>query len=48
MDSVLARIPLGQFAETSHCVNSIIFLLSSFSGMATGEFFLVDGGYNAV
>jgi len=43
----LAKIPLGKFAECSHCTNAILFLLSDLAGMTTGEFFLVDGGYAA-
>lgn len=43
----LARIPLNSFAETTHCTNAILFLLSDLAGMTTGEFFLVDGGVAA-
>jgi len=44
VDAMLKTIPLGQFAQVSHCINAILFLLSDLSAMTTGEFFLVDGG----
>jgi len=44
LEMALSSIPLGQFAEVSHCINAILFLLSDLSAMTTGGFFLVDGG----
>ncbi|XP_006886195.1 PREDICTED: L-xylulose reductase [Elephantulus edwardii] len=43
--SMLDRIPLGQFAEIEHVVDSILFLLSDRSGMTTGSTLPVDGGF---
>ncbi|XP_049716372.1 L-xylulose reductase isoform X2 [Loxodonta africana] len=45
--AMLDRIPLGQFAEVEHVVNSILFLLSDCSGMTTGSTLPVDGGFLA-
>jgi L-xylulose reductase len=47
-ESALNRIPLGKFAETDHCTNAILFMLSDLSGMTTGETFLIDGGCAAL
>ncbi|XP_075415598.1 L-xylulose reductase isoform X2 [Tenrec ecaudatus] len=45
--AMLDRIPLGQFAEVEHVVDSILFLLSDRSGMTTGSTLPVDGGFLA-
>ncbi|KAM6163446.1 L-xylulose reductase isoform 1-T1 [Rhynchocyon petersi] len=45
--SMLDRIPLGQFAEVGHVVDSILFLLSDRSSMTTGSTLPVDGGFLA-
>jgi len=44
--SLIARIPLGRFADPQEVVNATLFLLSDKTTMTTGETFLVDGGYN--
>lgn len=43
--TILARIPLGRFAEVSEVVDTILFLLSDRSSMTTGSSVLVDGGF---
>ncbi|NXR31800.1 DER reductase, partial [Zosterops hypoxanthus] len=43
--SMLARIPLGKFAEVDDVVNSILFLLSDKSAMTTGSSLMIDGGF---
>ncbi|XP_006869685.1 PREDICTED: L-xylulose reductase [Chrysochloris asiatica] len=43
--AMLDRIPLGQFAEVEHVVDSILFLLSDRSSMTTGSTLPVDGGF---
>lgn len=42
---VIARLPLGRFAEESDVVNAVLFLLSDESRMIHGHFLSVDGGY---
>ncbi|NXI21166.1 DER reductase, partial [Sterrhoptilus dennistouni] len=43
--AMLARIPLGKFAEVDDVVNSILFLLSDKSAMTTGSSLMIDGGF---
>ncbi|XP_037666660.1 L-xylulose reductase isoform X1 [Choloepus didactylus] len=45
--AMLDRIPLGRFAEVENVVDSILFLLSDRSSMATGATLPVDGGFLA-
>lgn len=42
---ILDRIPLGRFAEESHVVDAILFLLSDRSSMTTGTALPVEGGF---
>jgi L-xylulose reductase len=44
---MLARIPVGRFAETEDVVNAILYLLSEKSGMCNGVMLPIDGGYRA-
>nr|CAD7573890.1 unnamed protein product [Timema californicum] len=46
-DSMLAKIPLGRFAEVHEVVDAIIFLLSDKSSMVSGISLPVDGGFLA-
>ncbi|XP_062234474.1 L-xylulose reductase [Platichthys flesus] len=45
--TMMARIPLGRFAEVEDIVNSILFLLSNKSNMTNGVTLPVDGGFLA-
>ena len=42
---MLARIPVGRFAECEDVVNAIMFLLSDKAGMCNGTMLPVDGGF---
>lgn len=42
---MLARIPVGRFAETEDVVNAILYLLSEKSGMCNGVMLPIDGGF---
>lgn len=42
---MLARIPVGRFAECEDVVNAILFLLSDQSSMCCGTMLPVDGGF---
>lgn len=42
---MLARIPLGRFAEEEDVVDVIVFLLSRRAAMVNGAFVAVDGGF---
>eukprot|EP00092_Neocalanus_flemingeri_P032384 GFUD01035209.1.p1 GENE.GFUD01035209.1~~GFUD01035209.1.p1 ORF type:complete len:245 (-),score=77.03 GFUD01035209.1:73-807(-) len=44
---MLAKIPLGRFAEVEDVVNCILFLLSQKAGMVNGVTLPVDGGFLA-
>ncbi|CAG7731794.1 unnamed protein product, partial [Allacma fusca] len=44
---MLARIPLGRFAEVEEVVNAILFLLSDQSSMINGVILPIDGGFLA-
>jgi len=45
--AMLAKIPLGRFAEVEEVVNAIIFLLSDKASMINGVTLPVDGGFLA-
>ncbi|XP_053270231.1 L-xylulose reductase isoform X2 [Pleuronectes platessa] len=45
--TMMARVPLGRFAEVEDIVNSILFLLSDKSNMTNGVTLPVDGGFLA-
>jgi len=44
---MLAKIPLGRFAEVEDVVNCILFLLSEKAGMVNGVTLPIDGGFLA-
>jgi len=44
-DPMLAKIPMGRFAEVEDVVNSVMFLLSDKSAMINGAALPVDGGF---
>lgn len=46
-EAVLARIPLGRFAEADDLIGAIIYLLSDASSFFTGQVMYLDGGYTA-
>lgn len=43
---MLARIPLGRFAETSEVCDAILYLLSDHASMVHGMIFPLDGGFH--
>jgi len=45
---MLAKIPLGKFAEIEDVIHSVAFLLSDQTPMTTGASFPVEGGYLSV
>jgi len=45
---MLAKIPLGRFAEVEEVVDAVIFLLSDKSSMINGVALPIDGGFLAV
>jgi NAD(P)-dependent dehydrogenase (short-subunit alcohol dehydrogenase family) len=47
-NSMLKKIPLGRFAETSDVATVVAFLASDASSMITGTSILVDGGWTAI
>jgi L-xylulose reductase len=46
-DAMIAKIPLGRFAEVSEVVDTIIYLLSDKSSMINGTLIPIDGGFLA-
>lgn len=46
-DSMMAKIPLGRFAEVPEVVDTIIYLLSDKSSMINGTSIPIDGGFIA-
>ena len=44
---MLAKIPLGRFAEVSDVVGCIVFLISDMADMVNGAMLPVDGGFLA-
>jgi len=42
---MIARIPMGRFAEVVEIVNPVLFLLSDAASMITGAILMVDGGF---
>ena len=46
-EPMLAKIPLGRFAEVEDVVNCIVFLLSGKSAMVNGVTLPIDGGFLA-
>ena len=44
---MLAKIPLGRFAEIEDVTNCILFLLNSKSAMVNGVTLPIDGGFLA-
>jgi len=47
MQSILARIPMGRYAQPSDLVGAGLFLASQASDFVTGQTLFVDGGWNA-
>jgi len=45
---MLARIPLGHFAQPIDVAHAVAYLLSDKAGMITGTMLPVDGGFLAV
>jgi NAD(P)-dependent dehydrogenase (short-subunit alcohol dehydrogenase family) len=46
-DPMLAKIPLGRFAEPSEVADAVLFLLSDKAAMVHGVMLPVDGGFLA-
>ena len=44
---MMARTPLGRFADPREISNVVLFLLSDLSSYVTGETILADGGWAA-
>jgi 2-deoxy-D-gluconate 3-dehydrogenase len=47
MKSILARIPMGRYAQPADLVGAGLFLASPASDFVTGQILFVDGGWNA-
>src|SRR5574337_497371 len=47
MQFILARIPMGRYAQPSDLVGAGVFLASEASDFVTGQTLFVDGGWNA-
>jgi NAD(P)-dependent dehydrogenase (short-subunit alcohol dehydrogenase family) len=47
MNMILARIPLGRYAQPSDLAGAGLFLASEASDFVTGQILFVDGGWNA-
>jgi NAD(P)-dependent dehydrogenase (short-subunit alcohol dehydrogenase family) len=47
MISILARIPMGRYAQPSDLAGAGLFLASEASDFVTGQILFVDGGWNA-
>ena len=47
MKSILARIPMGRYAQPSDLAGAGLFLASEASDFVTGQTLFVDGGWNA-
>jgi NAD(P)-dependent dehydrogenase (short-subunit alcohol dehydrogenase family) len=47
MQAILARIPMGRYAEPSDLVGAGLFLASQASDFVTGQTLFVDGGWHA-
>lgn len=43
--AMMAKIPLGRFAETKNISDVVLFLLSDMASMVTGVILPIDGGY---
>ncbi|MCS6826496.1 MAG: SDR family oxidoreductase [Caldilinea sp.] len=46
-DAIVARIPLGRFAEPAEIAAAVVFLVSDQARFITGQVLAVDGGYTA-
>ncbi len=45
---ILAKVPMGRFAEPEEIVPLAVYLASDASSYVTGQVFVVDGGYSAI
>ena len=45
---MMARLPLGRYAETADVANLMLFLASDESAFLTGGVYPVDGGMSAI
>jgi NAD(P)-dependent dehydrogenase (short-subunit alcohol dehydrogenase family) len=48
LNSLLARIPLGQIGEPENVADPVVFLASKAAAMITGATLKIDGGWTAV